>query len=130
MGETTTHINATPEQVYAHLTKPMDDIEPGPLKVGNAFRMTGQDYLFTVTKLEPPNRFAYSMQSIGSGDFSVITEYTILPESGGSQVRVEMDSSSASSPLMGMIVGAFKEGSTEREVLSDLKAAMEAKPTG
>lgn len=41
MGETKTYINASPERVFTQLTKAIDDVAPGPLKVGNQFRTPG-----------------------------------------------------------------------------------------
>jgi len=114
------HVDATPEAVYSHLTKPIDDLDPGPLRVGQQFKVNGQDATFTVTLVEPPNRFGFSTLV---GDVTTTMSYTILAEGAGSLVQVELDESSPTTPLLGMIMGGFLEGGHERSALEELKAA-------
>lgn len=123
MSESTVYIAAPPEKVFEQLTKAIDEAEPGPLKVGNQFRIAGENAAFTVTLVEPPSRFGYSVLT---GDVTTTAEYTVLPEGGGSQVRVEMHQDSPSSPLFGMLIGAFIEGKTEEKMLAELRTRVEA----
>ncbi len=124
MGETTTHIDATPEQVFAHLTKAIDDIEPGPLRVGNQFRLNGQDPVFTVTVVEPPSRFGFSVLT---GDVTSAVEYTILPDGAGSLVRAEMDQRGSPMSFLGVaLYSALSEGRNERKLVDELKKTVEA----
>ena len=120
MSTTKGHVDATPQAVYDHLTKSIDDLDPGPLKVGQQFRVDSQATTFTVTLVEPPNRFGFSTLV---GDVTTTMSYTILPEGTGSLVQVELDESSPSTPLLGMVMGAFLEGRSERHALDELKAA-------
>jgi Polyketide cyclase / dehydrase and lipid transport len=124
MGDTTIYISARPEDVFARLTKPIDDVEPGPLKVGNHWRVPGRTEVYTVTLVEPPSRFGYSVLT---HDVTTSAEYTILPQGAGSQVRVEMDQQAPTHPLSAMIIGGFLEGRTERKMLEDLKSMVETK---
>lgn len=76
-----------------------------------------------MTLVERPSRFGYSVLM---GDITSAVEYTILPEGSGSLVKVEADQRSPSMPLTVMLVGAVMEGRTERNLLDQLKAAIEA----
>lgn len=123
MGSTTIRIDAAPDEVYRQLTRSIDEVEPGPIKVGSQFSVQGKSEVFTVTVVEPPSRFGYAVLT---GDVTTKVEYTILPDGNGSLVSVEMDQESPSSPLMVMAYGAFTEGRNEKRMLEDLKAAIEA----
>lgn len=124
MGDTETYINATPEEVFDKLTKPIDDVEPGPLKAGSNWRVPGQNEVYTVTVVERPSRFGFSVLT---GDVTTSAEYTILPQGSGSLVRVEADQQSPGHPLTAMIVGGLLEGRSERKMLEELKKLVEAK---
>ena len=123
MGDTTIYINARPEQVFERLTKPIDDVEPGPLKVGNHWRVPGKGEVYTVTLVEAPSRFGFN---VVTGDVTTSAEYTILPQGTGSLVRVEMDQQAPTHPLTAMILGGLMEGRTERKALQELKSLVEA----
>jgi hypothetical protein len=122
MGDTTIYIHAAPEAVFERLTKPIDEVQPGPLKVGNAWSVPGKQEVYTVTVVEKPSRFGYS---VVTGDVTTSAEYTILPQGEGSLVRVEADQQSSSYALTAMIVGGLLEGRTERKMLAELKALVE-----
>jgi hypothetical protein len=125
MGDTTIYINARPEAVFDKLTKPIDDIEKGPLKVGNQWRNEdAKNAVYTVTMVEKPSRFAFSVLT---GDVTTTAEYTILPQGDGSLVRVEADQRSPTYPLTAMILGGLLEGRSERKMLEELKKLVEAK---
>lgn len=124
MGDTTVYINARPEQVFERLTKPIDDVEPGPLRAGSHWRVPGKNEIYTVTVVEPPSRFGFN---VVTGDVTTSAEYTILPQGAGSLVRVEMDQQAPTHPLTAMILGGLMEGRTERKMLEELKTLVEAK---
>lgn len=126
MGESTIHIDAAPDKVFAEVTRMWEDVEPGPMKVGDHFVLQGQAVTFTVTLLERPTRFGLSWVK---ENFSYTAEYTLLPDAGGTQVRVEMDTRSVKSPLTAWMFGSLLEGRQEHKLLEDLKAAAEKAPT-
>jgi hypothetical protein len=123
VGENKVHIDSTPEHVFEQLTKDWEAADPSPLKVGDQFRPPGKSEVFTVTLMESPNRFGFSVLV---GDNTTSAEYTILPDGTGSLVRVEMDSRSPSTPGIALMVGGIMEGRAERKLLNDLKAAAES----
>jgi len=129
MGDTTARIAAAPQQVFDHLTKPIDDAEPGPLNVGDSFQFQAQGQampvIYVLTAIQSPNRLAYTMTA-ADNSYSLAVEYTIIPDGDGSLVRVEADGRSATSPLFGMLLNAVKESGQEKQLLADLKASMES----
>lgn len=122
MGESVMRIEAPPEKVFDELTKAWEDAKPGPMKVGDNFLVAEQNATFTVTLLERPTRFGISWVK---DDFSYTAEYTLLPETGGTKARVEMDTRSVKSPLTAWFVGSLVEGREERKVLEELKSSVE-----
>jgi hypothetical protein len=122
MGESVIRIEAPPDKVFANLTKAWEDVEPGPMKVGDHFVLPGQAAVFTVTLVERPTRFGLSWVK---DDYSYTVEYTLLPDTGGTQVRVEMDTRSVKSPMTAWVVGSLLEGRQEHQLLEQLKASVE-----
>jgi hypothetical protein len=126
MKETVVQISAPPDRVFAELIKDWEAAEPGPMKVGDNFHVTGQETTFTVTLLEPPTRFGLSWVS---HDNSYTAEYTVLPDPQGTQVRLGMESRSVKTPLTAWLVGAFATGPQESKMLQDLKQRVETGST-
>ncbi|MEP7378937.1 MAG: SRPBCC family protein [Chloroflexota bacterium] len=86
MGDTTARIAAPPQKVFDQLTQPADQLEPGPLKVGDTFYMQQPNQVaisYVVTVLQAPNRFAYTLTA-ADNSYSVAFDYTILPDGDGS----------------------------------------------
>jgi Polyketide cyclase / dehydrase and lipid transport len=127
MKETAVHIAAPPDRVYAEMIKDWEAAEPGPMKVGDHFQVAGQGTTFTVTLLEPPTRFGLSWVSEGN---SYTAEYTVLPDAGGTQVRLGIDARSVKSPLTAWLVGALATGREETKMLQDLKDRVETGSPG
>ncbi len=96
MGDTTVHIAALPERVFAELTKGWEDAVPGEMKVGDQFAKPGESAIFTLTALEPPTRLGISWLYEG---MTYIADYTVFPDAGGSLVRLEMDHGNVHNPL-------------------------------
>ena len=126
MGESVIRIDAPPDKVFAELTKSWEEAKPGPMKRGDNFMIPGDATMFTITLLEPPTRFGISWVK---DDYSYTAEYTLLPEGGATQARVEMDTRSVKSPITAWIVGSLVEGREERKVLEQLKASVEKQAT-
>ena len=125
MGDTTVRVELPPQAVFEHLTRHIDEANPGPLRVGDQFRVGGSSETFTVTLVEPPNRFGYSVLT---GDTTTAVEYSIMPDGGGSIVRAEVDQRSPSTPLVSMMLGSLLEGRTEKKLLEELRATIESAP--
>ena len=128
MADTTIHIDAPPQTVFDQLIKAADEVEPGPLKVGDTFFMQqpGQPAIsYVLTALEAPHRLSYTL-TVADNSYSIAYDYTILPDGNGSLVRLETEGRSGTAPIFGMLLGAFKENAAEREELARLKAQVEA----
>jgi hypothetical protein len=121
MGDTTVKIAAPPERVFGELIKKWEEAVPGTMKAGDHFMIPGQNVVFTVNTLEPPTRFGLSWVY---EKMTFIADYTVLPDAGGSLVRVEMDQRDVYNPL-GLAFSALTEGKRERELLEELKRNVE-----
>lgn len=121
MGESVIRIDAPPDKVFAELIKRWEDVKPGDMKVGDHFVMPGS-VTFTLTMLERPTRFGLSWIK---DDYTYTAEYTLLPDTGGTQVRAEMDTRSVKSPVSAWVFGSLLEGRQEHKLLEELKASVE-----
>jgi Polyketide cyclase / dehydrase and lipid transport len=122
MRESTIHIDAPPDKVFAELIKEWEAADPGTMKVGDHFVVRGESVTFTVTLLEPGTRFGLSWMY---DDNTYTTDYAVLPDGSGTQVRLQMDVRSIKRPLTAWMVGFISEGRKEHELLDQLKGAVE-----